>query len=116
MLDKLNITSSGPPKRPSPLDAKALRKLVDKALEKGPWVGYSETAHATFDHPERHIDINDVLHGLEQPWTKVRPDEFNEGEFQWKYEIVTTDIEGDELTIIIAVDTRNESFEVVTRW
>jgi hypothetical protein len=115
VLDKLNITSSKG-KRPEKLNDKDLRKLILEAIQKGPWIGYSESIHARFDHPERHIDINDVLYGLEREWSGVKVVEFNADEWQWKYEIATEDIEGEPLTILIAVDPRNRSFEVVTRW
>jgi hypothetical protein len=34
----------------------------------------------------------------------------------WKYRIATESVDGGELTIIIAVDSANRTFEVVTRW
>jgi hypothetical protein len=60
--------------------------------------------------------LDDVIHGLERNWTFDRPPEFNEDEWQWKYRIATESIDGDEIVIVIAVDTANRSFEVVTRW
>jgi len=115
VLDKLNITSSQG-KRPDPLSDKDLRKLILEAIAKGPWTGYSESLHARFDHPERHIDINDVLHGLEKEWIGVKVGNFSAGYGQWHYEIATSDIEGEPLTIVVAADPRNRSFEIVTRW
>jgi hypothetical protein len=45
-----------------------------------------------------------------------RAPEFNDDEWQWKYRIQTETVDGDELTIIIAVDTAARTFEVLTRW
>ena len=41
---------------------------------------------------------------------------FNKDEWQWKYYIATESVDGDDILIIIAVDTLNRSFEVITRW
>jgi hypothetical protein len=105
------MTSSG--KRPRPLKAAEVRKAVLAALSVGT---YKESLHATFDHLERKISFADVIHGLKQPWASCKPDEFNYDEWQWKYEIKTTDIEGEALTIIVALDPKNAWFEVVTRY
>jgi hypothetical protein len=53
---------------------------------------------------------------LESPWKFDRQPVFNHDEWQWKYYIATESIDGDDLLIIVAVDTLNRSFEVVTRW
>lgn len=115
MLDKLNITLSSEGKRPDPLTAAELRKIVLEAIEKGHYVGYSESGHARFDNVERIIDINDVLHGLQKQW-KLKRTEFNPKEWQWKYTIQTVDVEGEVIGLAIAVDPRNVSFEVLSRW
>jgi len=102
--------------RPSCLSESELRALVQDALARAPGPNNLETFHARFDHLERGISVDDVLHGLERNWTFKRPPEFNAEEWQWKYRIATETVDGDPLTIIIAVDTANRSFEVVTRW
>ncbi|HWR16978.1 MAG TPA: hypothetical protein VN577_19270 [Terriglobales bacterium] len=99
--------------RPKPLSAKEVREIVRDALEKGV---YRETSHAKFDHAERMIGIQDVLYGLETDWRSCTPDEFNPVEWQWKYRIRTRDIDGENLTIIVAVDPRSRRFEVITRF
>jgi hypothetical protein len=112
ILDNMSITGRIPP----PLDARALRTLVSEALENGPESGTPETYHARFGHLERNLSVDDVIHGLERSWTFDRPPEFNQGMWQWKYRIATESIDGDKMVIVIAVDTVNRSFEVVTRW
>ena len=102
--------------RPPCLREAELRKLVLEAMAGGPGPGNLETYHARFGHLERGISIDDVIHGLEAPWTYERVPEFNEDQWQWKYRISTETIDGDALTIIIAVDTNDRSFEVLTRW
>jgi len=62
------------------------------------------------------LSLDEVVHGLERDWHYERTPEFNEAEWQWKYRIASETVDGDLLTIIIAVDSVNRSFEVVTRW
>lgn len=92
-----------------------LRTLVIDALGSSPERSI-ETFHARFHHPERGLTADDVVHGLEGPWIYERPPTFNKDEWQWKYRIATESIDGDDIVIIIAVDTLNRSFDVVTRW
>ncbi len=101
---------------PPQLDEPALKALVLDTLGNAPELGTVETYHARFDHLERGLSVDDVIHGLERDWTFDRSPEFNKDEWQWKYRIATESIDGDEIVIVIAVDTTNRSFEVVTRW
>lgn len=101
---------------PPCLSEAELRALITDALENRPNEAANETYHARFDHLERNLSMDDVIHGLERPWTFDRPPEFNKDEWQWKYRIATQSIDGDDLVIVVAVDTLNRSFEVVTRW
>ncbi|HEV8047566.1 MAG TPA: hypothetical protein VGP35_07545, partial [Terriglobales bacterium] len=71
---------------------------------------------ALFDHPERGLDTNDTIHGLERTWKFERPPIFNRDFWQWKYFIDTESVGGDAITIIVAVDTIRREFEVITRW
>jgi hypothetical protein len=102
--------------RPPHLSEAGLRALLKEALENGNGPENPETFHARYDHVERGLTLDDVIHGLEHNWTYERSPEFNEVEWQWKYRLATETIEGDPLTILIAIDTRNRSFEVITRW
>jgi hypothetical protein len=102
--------------RPPCLSEANLKALVKDALEAVPDHGNPETYHARYDHLERGLSLDDVIHGLERDWVYRRKPEFNEDAWQWKYRILTETVEGDELTIIIAVDTTDRSFEVITRW
>jgi hypothetical protein len=90
--------------------------LLD-AIKAGLYCGYEETIHARFDHAERKIDLNDILFGLKRSdWRLKHPPEFSNEFWQWKYTIKTQDVEGDPIVVVIAVDTRGKSFEVITRW
>ena len=101
---------------PPHLNEAALKALLLEALNNPPKAGTVETYHARFDHLERGLSADDVIYGLEREWKFDRKPDFNPDEWQWKYRIATESIDGDEIVIVIAVDTANRSFEVVTRW
>ncbi|MGH9637571.1 MAG: hypothetical protein ACRD72_22275, partial [Candidatus Angelobacter sp.] len=95
------MTSSS--KRPKPLKPSEVKGVIFAALsDEGSYREHPLSLHARFDHPERHIDFNDVLFGLKQQWASCKADGFDEDNWQWKYKIKTQDIEGREFTIILA--------------
>lgn len=100
-------------RKPKPLNAKELRQLLDEAIESG---SYFEKFHARYDHAEREIDLNDVLHGLRRSWSLASAPKFDEEFWNYEYQVKTETVEGKSLTVIVAVDPRNTSFEVITRW
>lgn len=100
---------------PKPLTALELRNLLLDALQKAHEYRSPETFHALFDHLERGLTTDDVVHALEGQWTIARSS-FNKQEWQHKYEIDGSSIDGDPITIVIAVDTQAREFIVVTRW
>ena len=101
---------------PDTLTEEQLRKLVLDAIHASTYAGTLESFHALYGHPERGIEFGDVIHGLESPWVFERKPEFNEKHRQWKYYIATRTVDGDAITIIIAVDTWRRQFLVITRW
>jgi hypothetical protein len=97
-------------KRPSPLSENALRQLIHVALEKG---YYTESLH----HPERNISEDDIIHGVERSdWMLVGNPDWIENGGNYRYQICTVDIEGDELTIIIAAFPGEKRIEFITAW
>jgi hypothetical protein len=101
---------------PSHLSESELKALLPEALENAPDWRTPETFHARFDHLERGLSVDDVIHGLEQSWKFDSKPEFNRDQWQWKYKIATESIEGDPIVIVVAVDTASRTFEVITRW
>jgi len=80
------------------------------ALEKG---YYTESLH----HPERNISIDDVIHGVEwDGWTLMGSPQWFEDRGCYRYRIRTVDIEGDELTIIIAAFPGEKRVGFITAW
>jgi hypothetical protein len=93
-----------------------LRKLLLEAIDNAEDADNPETFHALFDHPERGLDTNDTIHGLQREWKFERPPSFNRDFWQWKYFIDSESVGGDAITIVVAVDTARREFEVITRW
>lgn len=101
---------------PPQLSEGELKSLLLDTLENAPDWKTPETFHARFDHLERGLSVDDVIHGLEREWKFEKQPEFNREQWQWKYRIATETIDGDPMVIIVAVDTTNRTFEVITRW
>jgi hypothetical protein len=104
-------SESQKPKEP---DRKGVRKVILVALSDDGCYMESFSNHVRFDHPERHLSIDDLIHGLKKEWLKCKVDEFDEDEWQWKYLIKTTDIEEFPLVISVALDPKHNKFTVVT--
>jgi hypothetical protein len=100
--------------QPKALNEKGVRKVVSEALSNDGYYIESFSFHARFDHPERHLSIDDVLFGLRKQWRGCKVDRFNDDEWQWSYLIKTHDIEGLELIVSIGLDPKNVRFTVIT--
>ena len=106
--DKIDINASQGAS--NPLDADSLHIAVDRILHYGT---YRESKHARNDRAYRNISDDDIVACLEGPWVLVGQ-EF--GTRDWKYQIRGRDIEGDELGLVIVVDTDRQLIEIVTKF
>jgi hypothetical protein len=101
-------------KKPPPLGEKALRRFVWRVLSKGL---YRESFHAKYEHPERGITTDDVIHGLERDdWIIAKKPNWDDEHGNWEYLIRTTDLDGKELHVKIAVFPAAGRLKVITRW
>lgn len=91
---------------PQHLSEADLKALLLEALEDASDWKTPETYHARFDHLERGLSIDDVLHGIGREWTFERPPAFNNDSWQWKYYIATESVDGELVTLVVAVDTQ----------
>ena len=107
------MTSQGQGKKPRALSAKAVRKVVLEAIANGAYIEWFSD-HARFDHPERHLSVDDVIQGLQKEWRGFKVSEFDDDEWQWRYLIKTSDIEELPLVVIVGLDPKNNRFTVVT--
>lgn len=101
---------------PECLSEAELKKLLLEALENVPDWSSPETFHALFDHLERELSSDDVIHGIESEWAFERPPRFDRDHWQWKYFLAAESVDGDPITIVVAVNTRDREFVIVTRW
>ena len=98
---------------PKPLSPDALRRLIEFALAEG---YFRESFHASDEHPERNISLEDVTEGLKRDDWVIETTEYDPKHKNWKYLIKTKDIEGDELHILIAADPKRTRIKEITRW
>jgi hypothetical protein len=54
---------------PPELSEADLKRLLLQALDDAPGWKSNETFHARFDHLERGITMDDVIHGIERAWS-----------------------------------------------
>jgi hypothetical protein len=101
---------------PDPLTEQQLRKLVLDAINATTYAETLETYHALYGHMDRGIETGDVIHGLERAWHFERNPQFNRDSWQWKYYIASETVDGEPITIVIAIDSWRREFVVVTRW
>jgi hypothetical protein len=59
--------------KPPSLTEEQLKKLLLEAIDHADDADNPETFHAFYDHPERGLDANDTIHGLERNWKFERP-------------------------------------------
>jgi hypothetical protein len=101
---------------PKPLTEQELKKLVVDAINATTYAETLETFHALYGHMDRGIESDDVIHGLEGEWQFERQPQFNEEHWQWKYYIATETVDGDSITVVVAVDSWRREFKTITRW
>jgi FPC/CPF motif-containing protein YcgG len=102
--------------KPKPLSAPELKKLMVEYLQKAPDTDNPESWHALFHHLERGIQTDDVIYGIKADWKRFKVLPFKEYFWQWNYRIETQNADEKSLTLVVAVDTANREFEVITRW
>jgi hypothetical protein len=101
---------------PEPLSKEQLKKLVVDAINATTYHEILESYHALYGHMDRGILTSDVIHGLQRDWKFERNPHFDRDNWQWKYYIDTETVDGDPITIVIAVDSLRKEFRTVTRW
>jgi hypothetical protein len=106
----INASSSD---RPRPLSELELRMAVTQIVQHGTvW----QTRHAGKDRDYRNISDDDIQYLLLGSWVLKRHPEWSEDHRNWKYRLLGRDIEGDELTLIVAVNTDEQTLAVITKF
>jgi hypothetical protein len=95
--------------RPKPLKAEEVLRLVSAALARG---RVYPSKHFRQRMRERNFNIQDALHVLENA-KDARP-KWNSEAATWNYDLSGKDIEGEELTIRIAITEDDDGVVLVT--
>jgi hypothetical protein len=99
--------------RPPSLAEPELRVAVTRIVHYGTvW----QTRHAGQERDYRNVSDDDIQHMLLGPWVLERQPEWSEDHRNWKYRLRGTDIEGDELTLIVALNVEEQTLAVVTKF
>src|SRR5258708_26528307 len=96
---KLDVESSSSKREPA-LDVDEL-KITIARLRHFP-DSVRESWHSKNDRSYRHITYDDICYGLDYS-CRLASCHWDEDHRNWEYKIITVDIEGDELTLKIAV-------------
>lgn len=90
-----------------------LRLAVSRAVLYGT---FRETFHSADERSYRNVTQEDMLQMLQGAWTLVGQAEFSEEHHNWKYRLRGTDIEGDELTLVVAIDPDENRITVISKF
>ncbi|WP_263380734.1 DUF4258 domain-containing protein [Granulicella paludicola] len=109
---KIDINASSG-ERPPSLAEPDLRLAITRIVHYGTvW----QTRHAGQDRSYRNVSDDDIQHMLLGPWALERTPEWSEEHRNWKYRVRGADIEGDELTLIVSVNTEGQKLSVITKF
>lgn len=107
--------SKAVPILPPPLTETVLCQFVRKAVKKD-WI--REGFHAEVERAGRNVSFDDILCGLERlDWKLIghrRAPRFRDSPYT--YEILTKDIDDDDLTLVIAPNLKDGTLKVITKY
>ncbi len=99
--------------RPLALAGEALRQAVTRIVLYGT---FRESAHSAFDRSYRNVSQDDMLCMLEGTWTLAAEPEWDEKHHNWKYKLAGKDIEGDDLVLLVALNTEEQMITIITKF
>jgi len=75
-----------------------------------------ETWHSEQERSYRNVSQDDIVAMLDGPWKLVARPEWSHAHENWKYKLIGMDIEGDELELVVAVNTELDLIEIITKY
>lgn len=99
--------------RPVALAGEDLRQAVTRIVLYGT---FRESAHSAFDRSYRNVSQDDILCMLEGMWTLATEPEWDAAHHNWRYKLAGQDIEGDELVLLIALNTEEQMITIITKF
>jgi hypothetical protein len=109
---KIDISASSVRREP-PLTEEALRTAVARIVMYGT---IRETLHSARDRSYRNITERDIIAMLEGKWSLDAPPEWDEQHRNWKYRLKGSDVAGDELVLIVAVQVEFNRIDIITKF
>ena len=112
MASNIDINASFGGRAPA-LDFETLQVAVRRIAMYGTiW----ETKHSAVDRGYRNVSQDDILALLEGDWKLAGEPEWDEFHRNWKYKVAGLDIDGDDLTLVIAVNVEMQRIDVITKF
>ena len=109
---RIDISASSG-RRDPPLSEDDLQTAVARAVNSGT---VRQSFHSDVERSHRNISYEDIIHMLGRTWKLDRKPEYDEEHQNWKYRLAGEDFEGDELVLIVAVDTDENRITIITKF
>jgi hypothetical protein len=77
---------------------------------------YRETRHSSDERGYRNISDEDIQAMLQGSWRLATAPEWDDRHWNWKYRLVGSDIEGDELVLIVTLNLEESLITVITKF
>jgi hypothetical protein len=100
------------PSRPQSLTPQEVRSILDGCLDQFDGVAY--TFHSRQRGSDRQFDDFDVRHALKNGVPTV--DCWDEKYQNWKYKVRGTDVDGDDLTVVIVIEDQRSIVRIITAY
>ena len=109
---KIDVSASSGFHAPA-LSEEDLRQAVTRIVLYGTLL---ESKHSAQDRDYRNISEDDILAMLEGDWSLIQPVEWNAVHRNWKYKLRGADLDGDELVLVVVVNTELNRIDVITKF
>lgn len=103
--------SSGPANLALELDE--LRSKVQRIVNYGT---IREAKHSAIDRAYRDVSQDDILKMLEGEWVLSAKPDWDEPHRNWEYLVAGNDIEGDPLSLKVAVNEEMQRIDIITKF
>ena len=95
------------------LAGEALQQAIRRIVFYGT---FRESRHSAKDRSYRNISEGDIVAMLEGAWSLAGPPEWDDDHHSWKYKLMGSDIDGDELVLVVAVNVELDCIEIITKY
>ena len=75
-----------------------------------------EAKHSAIDRDYRNVSQDDIIAMLQGSWVLSREPDWDEQHRNWEYLLAGNDIEGDSLSLKIAVNEEMQRIDIITKF